>query len=138
MPRKSVASLEITSPPPRPNLLPPPPTLSESERNLFVAILGNCGHDHFQQSDLLCRYVEASILAERAAEQLRAAPVVDDKPSLWLVVTGKIGANPYRARHAAATELTSALQGALAPGQGKDRPGRAWSGVVAAQGCCRR
>ena len=89
MPRKSVASLETTSPPPRPNLLPPPPTLSESERNLFVAILGNCGHDHFQQSDLLCRYVEASILAERAAEQLREAPVVDGKPSPWLVVQEK-------------------------------------------------
>jgi hypothetical protein len=38
---------------------------------------------------LLCRYVEASILAERAAEQLREAPVVDGKPSPWLVVQEK-------------------------------------------------
>jgi hypothetical protein len=56
-----------------------------------VTILCNCSHDHFQQSDLplLCRYVEASILAERAAEQLREAPVVDGKPSPWLVVQEK-------------------------------------------------
>jgi hypothetical protein len=91
MPRKSAASLEITPPSRRSNRLRPPATLSEPERNLFVAILGNCSHDHFQQSDLplLCRYVEASILAERAAQQLREAPVVDGKPSPWLVVQEK-------------------------------------------------
>jgi len=33
--------------------------------------------------------VEASILAERTAEQLREAPAVDGKPSAWLVVQKK-------------------------------------------------
>ena len=82
MPRKSAASLEITPASPRSNRLRPPATLSEPERDLFLAIVGNCSHDHFRASDLplLSRYCEASVLAERAAEQLREAPVVDGKP----------------------------------------------------------
>ncbi len=91
MPRKSAASLEITPASPRSNRLRPPPTLSEPERNLFVAIVGNCSHDHFRASDLplLSRYCEASVLAERAAQQLRDAPVINGKPSPWLAVREK-------------------------------------------------
>jgi phage terminase small subunit len=91
MPRKSAASLEITPSSQRSNRLRPPATLSEPERDLFLAIVGNCSHDHFRASDLplLSRYCEASVLAERAAEQLREAPVVDGKPSPWLPVREK-------------------------------------------------
>ncbi len=91
MPRKSAASLEITQASPRSNRVRPPPTLSEPERNLFVAIVGNCSQDHFRASDLplLSRYCEASVLAERAAQQLRDAPVIDCKPSPWLPVREK-------------------------------------------------
>jgi len=66
-------------------------SLAEPEAKLFKQIISNCAHDHFRQSDLplLCRYVEASILAERAAEQLREAPVLDGKPSPWLPVREK-------------------------------------------------
>ena len=69
----------------------PPPNLNEPERNLVRDYSPQLQHDHFQQSDLplLCRDVEASILAERTAEQLREAPAVDGKPSAWLVVQKK-------------------------------------------------
>src|SRR6516225_3093476 len=89
--RKSAAALAITPPAPRITRLRQPPSLAEPEAKLFKQIIANCGHDHFQQSDLplLCRYVEASILAERTAEQLREAPAVDGKPSAWLVVQEK-------------------------------------------------
>jgi hypothetical protein len=65
--------------------------LAGPEAKLFKQIISNCAHDHFRSSDLplLCRYVEASILAERAALQLRDAPVVDGKPSPWLPVREK-------------------------------------------------
>ena len=89
--RKSAAALAITPPTLRVTRLRPPLSLAEPEANLFKQIISNCAHDHFRQSDLplLCRYVEASILAERAAEQLREAPVVDGKPSPWLPVREK-------------------------------------------------
>jgi hypothetical protein len=83
--------LAITAPAPRVTRLRPPLSLAEPEAKLFKQIISNCAHDHFRQSDLplLCRYVEASILAERAAQQLRDAPVVDGKPSPWLPVREK-------------------------------------------------
>ena len=89
--RKSAAALAITPPTLRVTRLRPPLSLAEPEAKLFKQIISNCAHDHFRQSDLplLCRYVEASILAERAAEQLREAPVVDGKPSPWLPVREK-------------------------------------------------
>jgi hypothetical protein len=89
--RKSAAALAITPPAPRVTRLRPPSTLSEPEATLFEQIVSSCAHDHFRQSDLplLCRYVEASILAERAAQQLREAPVTGSKPSPWLPVREK-------------------------------------------------
>jgi phage terminase small subunit len=91
MPRKSAAAMTITQAAARITRLRPPPSLAEPEANLFRQIIANCAHDHFRQSDLplLCRYVEASILAERAAQQLRDAPVIDGKPSPWLPVREK-------------------------------------------------
>ena len=48
-------------------------------------------HGHFRPSDttLLCRFVEADALAERAAKELRKHPVVDGKASAWLAVQEK-------------------------------------------------
>src|SRR6516162_1240026 len=91
MPRKSAAELAMTSPPPPSKGLRAPESLSEPERKLFVAIIRNCGADHFRESDLplLCRYVEASVLAERAAEELRQKPIIDNKPSPWVVIKEK-------------------------------------------------
>lgn len=89
--RKSAAALAITRPPPRVTRLRPPSSLAEPEAKLFRQIIANCAHDHFRESDLplLCRYCEASVLAERAAQQLREAPVVDGRPSPWLPVREK-------------------------------------------------
>ena len=89
--RKSVAARAITTPSPRATRLRPPLSLAEPEAKLFNQIISNCAHDHFRQSDLplLCRYCEASVLAERAAQQLREAPVVGGKPSPWLPVREK-------------------------------------------------
>ena len=46
---------------------------------------------HFRPSDapLLCRFVEADALAERAAKELRKNPVADGKASPWLMVQEK-------------------------------------------------
>jgi phage terminase small subunit len=91
LPRKSAAALAITPPAPRATRLRPPPSLAEPEASLFREIVANCAADHFRRSDLplLCRYCEASILAERAAQQLREAPVIDGKPSPWLPLREK-------------------------------------------------
>ena len=38
---------------------------------------------------LLCRFVEADALAEKAAKELRTNPVTNGKPSAWLAVQEK-------------------------------------------------
>jgi hypothetical protein len=38
---------------------------------------------------LLSRFVEADLLAEKAAKELRKNPVIDGKPSPWLAVQEK-------------------------------------------------
>ena len=70
---------------------PPPATLSEPERELFIAIMSGSATDHFRQTDLplLSRYCEAAILAEQAALELRKGAVVNGKPSPWIVVQEK-------------------------------------------------
>lgn len=89
--RKSAAELAITPPEPAVTRLQPPPSLTGPEADLFRQIVRNCNHEHFRESDLplLSRYCEASILAERAAQQLREAPVLAGKPSPWLPVREK-------------------------------------------------
>ena len=69
----------------------PPDHLSADERQRFTEIVANCDARHFRPSDvtLLCRFVEADALAERAAKELRKYPVVDGKPSPWLAVQEK-------------------------------------------------
>ena len=89
--RKSAAALAVTPPSPRANRLRPPLSLAETEASLFKQIIAHCSYDHFQPSDLplLTRYCESSILAERAAAELREAPVIGGKPSPWLYVREK-------------------------------------------------
>jgi hypothetical protein len=92
MPRKSNAArqfeAEMGSRKPMRSAFEAPASLSEAERTLFDHIVMTCERNHFASSDLplLVRYVESSVLADRAAEELRTAPVVDGKPSPWLVV----------------------------------------------------
>jgi hypothetical protein len=93
MPRRSVASLTVL-----PALngasarLRPPAELGERERAIFLDIVTSLPPAHFQPCDapLLCRYVEAAALAERAAAALRDGPavMVDGKPSPWVTVHG--------------------------------------------------
>jgi phage terminase small subunit len=75
----------------RSNPLRPPSSLSKPEAELFDQIVGNCSQDHFKKSDLplLARYCEASILAERAAAELRSSPIIGGKVSPWLLVQEK-------------------------------------------------
>jgi phage terminase small subunit len=91
MPRKSLAAKAISPPSSLPTRLRPPPTLSASERKIFGDLVTSCSADHFRASDLpiLCRYVEAIDLAERAARQLRKNPVLNGKVSPWIVVQEK-------------------------------------------------
>src|SRR5882672_6210534 len=90
MPRKSAAASAITSHPSTTRLRPPP-SLSASERQIFADLVAACAADHFRPSDsaLLCRYVEAIDLAERAAKELRKNPVLDGKISAWVTVQEK-------------------------------------------------
>jgi hypothetical protein len=72
--RKSVASRAIE---PlfdhKPPSIPPPPTLSEPAREVFIALVSSCDPDHFQSADssLLCQYSEAVALATRSAARLQ-------------------------------------------------------------------
>jgi phage terminase small subunit len=91
MPRKSAAAQTITSPSSLPNRLRPPSSLSETERKIFSNLVAACSADHFRPSDLplLCCYVEAVDLAERAAKELRKHPVQNGKVNPWIVVQEK-------------------------------------------------
>jgi phage terminase small subunit len=89
--RKSAASLDAITVDGSPDRLQPPDHLSADERRRFVDIVANCDARHFRPSDttLLCRFVEADALAEKAAAELRKNPVIDGKPSAWLAVQEK-------------------------------------------------
>ena len=89
--RKSAASFEVPNVDGSPDRLQPPDHLSADERRRFVDIVANCDARHFRRSDvsLLSRFVEADLMAEKAAAELRKHPVVDGKPSAWLAVQEK-------------------------------------------------
>src|SRR5262245_10611836 len=87
--RKSGASLAVTAVDGLPSKLKPPPSLSQAECEIFVAVVGACDRRHFRPSDLplLVRYCEAHALADQAAAQLRQeGAVVNGKASPWLIV----------------------------------------------------
>jgi phage terminase small subunit len=90
--RKSAASLDAITVDSSPDRLQPPDHLSADERQRFTEIVSNCDARHFRPSDttLLCRFVEADALAEKAAAELRKNPVIEgNKPSAWLAVQEK-------------------------------------------------
>jgi phage terminase small subunit len=89
--RKSAAALSVIPVDGKPNRLQPPPSLSEAERKIFIDIVTACEPQHFRPADLplLVRYVEACVLADQAAEQLRLGPVIDGKPSPWVTIQEK-------------------------------------------------
>ena len=92
MPRKSSAALAVVGVDGRPGRLRPPATLSDSERTVFVNLVGACKPEHFQASDLplLARYCEATVLAEQAAEHLRTeGAVIAGRVSPWITVQEK-------------------------------------------------
>ena len=112
MPRRSSASLAIPPVDGSPPRLEPPASLSPPERQLFVDLVAVVSRQHFRPSDmpLLCRYVEAAVLAEEAARQLRElGAVVDGKPSGWLTVQEK----SVRALTALSLRLRLSPQGRL-------------------------
>jgi phage terminase small subunit len=91
MPRKSAAALSVMAVDGKPKRLQPPEFLSDSERKLFVDLVASCDATHFRPSDLplLCRYCEAAVLAERAAQELRLSTIADGKLSPWITVQEK-------------------------------------------------
>jgi phage terminase small subunit len=58
---------------------------------VFVDLVTACEPQHFRPADLplLVRYVEACVLADQAAEQLRLGAVIDGKPSPWITIQEK-------------------------------------------------
>jgi phage terminase small subunit len=95
MPRKSkngsigVAGLRVDG---RPAKLTPPKSLGAAERALFVELVEANTPEHFRPSDqpLLCRFVEAACLAEKAAHELsKHGAVIDGKASPYLIVQEK-------------------------------------------------
>jgi hypothetical protein len=90
MPRKSAAS-QVIQLDTRHDRLRPPADLPPPERELFASIVSSCKPGHFQASDapLLSQYVANVVLNERAAAELREAPIIDGKASPWLVVAEK-------------------------------------------------
>ncbi len=94
MPRKSAAAVDIARirVDGKPERLEPPTTLSDRERELFIELVDANTPEHFRIGDrpLLCRYVEAAVLAEQAAHELRKnGPVINGKASPWLIVQEK-------------------------------------------------
>jgi hypothetical protein len=91
MPRKSAASLSVVVDTQQIRLRPPP-NLPQPERTLFVELVTSCAPSHFKAADLplLVQYCAASVLSERALDELRREPVSkDNKASAWLQVFDK-------------------------------------------------
>src|SRR5262249_25279802 len=67
----------------------PPPNLGQRERQAFIELVSGCDPRHFRPADLplICRYVEAAVLAEQAAGEMAAGgAVIDGKVSPWFAV----------------------------------------------------
>jgi phage terminase small subunit len=88
MPRQSKAALSIAHIGPGARRLEPPPELSGRAAEVFRHTVANAEYGHFQPEDspLLCRYCETMALAETAAAELAAHPVVDGRVSPWLTI----------------------------------------------------
>jgi phage terminase small subunit len=73
--------------------LSPPACLGERERLAFVDLIASTPLGQFEASDLplICRWCEASVMAERAAKELRDGGMVvhtkeGQKPSPWFTI----------------------------------------------------
>jgi phage terminase small subunit len=91
--RKSAEALAVVSVDGSPPRLEPPSSLNEAEKDVFVDIVENCDPHHFRPGDLplLARYCESTVLAQRAAAELRDGGAVtpEGKASAWLIVSEK-------------------------------------------------
>ena len=92
MPRKSAAALSIVPPAtPDPPGIDPPVGLIEPVRARFLEIVNAVHPDHFTSADipLITEYATACNLARQAALALQREPVVNGRPSAWLVIQEK-------------------------------------------------
>ena len=102
--RKSSASLALPQVDGKRPRLDPPTHLGADERRRFLELVESCDPDHFRPSDLplLCRFVEADVIGELAATELRTGgAVIDGRASPWLIAQEKA----VRALVALATKL---------------------------------
>jgi hypothetical protein len=121
MPRKSVASLSVTSSSGLPQRIAPPADMSADETRVFIDTVGSKQPGAFELSDIpvLRAYCSAVVLIERAAAALAIeGPIIDNKLSPWLAVHTQ----------AVKSMLASARRLRLAPlgrrSQERPRPGR--------------
>jgi len=107
-----------------PQRLTPPDSLGKDEARVFRELVAACDARHFDRSDLplLCRYVEAAVLAERAAKEMREnGPVLKGgRASPWLTIQEK----SVRALVALSLRLRIAPQSRLDPKTAGRRAGR--------------
>jgi phage terminase small subunit len=77
---------------PVPERLKPPPELTDTARKVFLDIVAATEPRHFHPSDLplLCRYCEATALAQQAEAALASAgAVIDGAASPWVAILGQ-------------------------------------------------
>jgi hypothetical protein len=98
--RKSAASLAVSCPKDPETRLEPPRSLSERERKLFRDLVSSVVPEHFVHCDLplVCAYVRAISLEERAAAQLRKTPTDSKWLALWEKSTRVLTALSLRLR----------------------------------------
>jgi phage terminase small subunit len=124
MPRKSAAALATAvRVDGKSTRLQPPTGLGASETELFRSLVSANDPSHFRPSDLplLARYVEACVLAERAAAEMRkTGPVIDGRASPWIVIQEK----SVRAMTALSMRLRLSPQSRLDPKTAARRQGQ--------------
>jgi hypothetical protein len=88
MPRQSEAALSLAHIGPVSRRLEPPAELGEIEAATFRQTVASMPLEHFAPEDvsLLVAYSQAAVLAQKAAAELAAHPVVDGRVSPWLTI----------------------------------------------------
>jgi hypothetical protein len=88
MPRQSKAALTIAHIGPGNRRLEPPGVLGEIEAAVFRQTVATMPFEHFSLEDvsLLSAYSQAAVLAQKAAAELAAHPVIDGRVSPWLII----------------------------------------------------
>jgi phage terminase small subunit len=92
--------------------LQPPTCLGDDERQVFIDLISSTPAGQFQENDLalICRWCEASVMAARAAEELRVG-------GMMVAAPGGPKVNPWFAvwREAAKVQKDLALRLKLSP-----------------------